>query len=174
MKKATIPLALLVAITAVGGGSQPDPLPVVSYAELCGMVRDLRGKVVIVYFYADYCTPCKAKGLPTLVELHEKYGKDGLEVIAANIDKPSETKARAQLVAWLAKIKARYKAVNVDPATFDYHARISTEGVPAVFIFNRENQWVKKLPLLNAAKDKVIEDVDYPAIKAIVASLLKS
>ncbi|MEO7453347.1 MAG: TlpA disulfide reductase family protein [Fimbriimonadales bacterium] len=43
----------------------------------------LKGKVVLIDFWATWCGPCKAAS-PTIQMLHEKYGKDGLVVIGAN------------------------------------------------------------------------------------------
>jgi hypothetical protein len=47
---------LTLALTAAGTLGQPgkDPLKTVSYSELGQMVRGLKGKVGVVYFWADY------------------------------------------------------------------------------------------------------------------------
>jgi thiol-disulfide isomerase/thioredoxin len=43
----------------------------------------LKGKVVLIDFWATWCGPCKAAS-PSVQALHDKYGKDGLVVIGAN------------------------------------------------------------------------------------------
>lgn len=47
---------LALALTAAGTLGQPgkDALKTVNYAELGQMVRGLKGKVAVVYFWADY------------------------------------------------------------------------------------------------------------------------
>ena len=43
-------------------------------------LKSLRGKVVVLDFWAFDCEPC-IETMPHIVELHEKYAKDGLVVI---------------------------------------------------------------------------------------------
>ncbi len=44
-------------------------------------LAELKGKVVLLDFWGLWCGPCR-KAMPKLVELHEKYARDGLEIIA--------------------------------------------------------------------------------------------
>lgn len=53
-----------------------------------GNVRTLsgvRGKVVLVNFWATWCPPCKAE-LPSMEELYRNYGKGDFEILAINIE----------------------------------------------------------------------------------------
>lgn len=45
----------------------------------------LKGKVVYVDFWASWCTPCK-QSFPWMNEMHNRYKKSGLEVVAINLD----------------------------------------------------------------------------------------
>ncbi|MCX7800267.1 MAG: TlpA family protein disulfide reductase [Fimbriimonadales bacterium] len=55
----------------------------------------LRGKVVLIDFWATWCGPCKMAA-PTMQSLHEKFGKQGLVVIGANVWERGNSKQKAQ------------------------------------------------------------------------------
>lgn len=62
-----------------------DALPDLASFQLAGTLpSSLKGKVVIVDFWASWCLPC-AESFPVLDELQKKYG-DRLVVIAVNVD----------------------------------------------------------------------------------------
>lgn len=65
-----------------------DQLPDLASFKLAGKLPDsLKGKIVIVDFWASWCQPC-AKSFPVLDELQKKYG-ERLVVIAVNVDEKS-------------------------------------------------------------------------------------
>jgi len=49
----------------------------------------LEGKVVYLDFWASWCDPCR-DSFPWMAEMKQKYGSDGLEVVAVNLDKERE------------------------------------------------------------------------------------
>lgn len=78
-----------------------DPLaPDVRFSTLRGeqfRTTDLRGKVVLVNFWATTCTRC-IEEMPRLVQTHEKFADRGFETIAVamNHDRPARVKAYAE------------------------------------------------------------------------------
>ena len=48
-------------------------------------LKEFRGKVVLVDFWASWCAPCKAS-FPWMQGLHRRYARDDLVVIAVNVD----------------------------------------------------------------------------------------
>lgn len=58
-------------------------------------LADLRGKVVIVDFWASWCEPCREE-MPVLERLYRRYGDRGLVVIGVSVDR-TERNARGFL-----------------------------------------------------------------------------
>ncbi|HEV3250725.1 MAG TPA: TlpA disulfide reductase family protein [Puia sp.] len=48
-------------------------------------LSDMKGKVVLVDFWASWCVPCRRNN-PRLVKLYKKYKKAGFEIIGVSID----------------------------------------------------------------------------------------
>ena len=52
-------------------------------------LSSLRGKAVMVNFWATYCGPCKIE-MPWLEELHKKYEPQGLQILGVAMDDSDE------------------------------------------------------------------------------------
>lgn len=66
--------------------------PNFSLPELNGhslQLSDYRGKVVLLDFWATWCTPCREE-IPHLVELQKKYRDQGLQIIGVSMDDSPE------------------------------------------------------------------------------------
>jgi thiol-disulfide isomerase/thioredoxin len=48
-------------------------------------LSSLRGKAVVVNFWATWCEPCKIE-MPSLVDLQKKYGSQGLQIVGVVMD----------------------------------------------------------------------------------------
>ncbi len=59
-------------------------------------LADLRGKVLLLNFWASWCPPCRAEA-PDLQALHSDYAEAGLRVIGVNMLESSPAKAKAFL-----------------------------------------------------------------------------
>jgi thiol-disulfide isomerase/thioredoxin len=59
--------------------------PDLAKAGLEGTLPDLKGKVVVVDFWASWCTPCK-KAMPMYAELHKEYAGKDVVIVAVSLD----------------------------------------------------------------------------------------
>lgn len=48
-------------------------------------LSDLKGKGVMLNFWATYCPPCEAE-MPFMEKLYPKYKDEGIEIVAVNLD----------------------------------------------------------------------------------------
>ncbi|MBL1276121.1 MAG: TlpA family protein disulfide reductase [Ectothiorhodospiraceae bacterium] len=49
-------------------------------------LKDFRGRVVLLDFWATWCPPCR-RSFPWMDEMHSRYEEDGLTIIAVSVDK---------------------------------------------------------------------------------------
>jgi thiol-disulfide isomerase/thioredoxin len=69
------------------GSPAPDfELPALDGKNL--KLSDLRGKAVLLNFWATYCGPCKVE-MPWFVELQKEYGEQGFQIVGVAMDDAS-------------------------------------------------------------------------------------
>jgi thiol-disulfide isomerase/thioredoxin len=108
----------------------------------------LEGKVGYLDFWASWCDPCR-DSFPWMAELKEKYGNQGLEVVAVNLDKERE-----KADAFLQAMKVNF-IVAFDP---DGDSAICYElrGMPGSFLIGRDgNIRASHMGFRNSDKEKL-------------------
>lgn len=99
MHKAVAGALMLVLWVAVADAAEPPPLghrmnpvsppvaaPDFTLPDMDGVehsLNDLRGKVVMLNFWATWCPPCRRE-MPSMQRLYAKYSEQGLVVVAVN------------------------------------------------------------------------------------------
>src|SRR5271167_1847695 len=84
--------AILPGLKAFAAMEVGQPAPALVVQELDGRTFDLgavRGKVVVVSFWATWCPPCR-KEMPVLDALYHRYHGQGLEMIGLSADRPHD------------------------------------------------------------------------------------
>lgn len=132
-------LALLSVPAILAACGSREPAPTFEYTLLDGVRRrsdSLRGKVVLVNFWATSCQPCLAE-MPRLVATHERFRGRDFETLAVamSYDPPAAVSDYAQtrrlpfgvVIDNTGAIARRFGDVQATPTTFviDKHGRVA-------------------------------------------------
>lgn len=102
-------------------------------------LSDLKGKVVLLDFWASWCGPCRREN-PAVVNLYNKYKDDGFTVMSVSLDKSKEK--------WVA-------AIEKDNLSWPYHVSdlaqwsskvaklYGVRGIPFTVLIDQEGKIVK-------------------------------
>jgi cytochrome c biogenesis protein CcmG, thiol:disulfide interchange protein DsbE len=95
------PAAIIVVATlAFASATIGQAAPALIVPELNGQafdLRTLRGKVVLINFWATWCPPCR-KEIPALDAFYKQYHAKGLELIGLSVDRPHDRKDVEQMM----------------------------------------------------------------------------
>ena len=161
-------LLLAAALFLLATPASADPpaavaVQVVKYDGLSALIKQNRGKVVIVDFWADYCVPCKRE-FPKLVALHNQHAKADLVAISVSLDDLTDDGAKDKVLKFLQKQQATMTNLILDEKPEVWQSKLKIDGPPLVMVFNRKGELEQKF---------VDKDVDYAVIGKLVAELLK-
>jgi len=135
-----------------------DTPPRVSVADLGGhpfrIPDDVRGKVVILHFWAGGCSSCREE-MPAMESLYNRYSKKGLTILAINVGQQKEA-----VRTFVAGMKVSYP-VFLDLDTKAAH-QYEVVGVPKTFILDRNGQ----------IRYKIVGSASMESLNKLVNSLL--
>ncbi|MCM0613373.1 TlpA family protein disulfide reductase [Marinobacter sediminum] len=115
-------------------------------------LSDMRGKVVLLDFWASWCGPCR-QSFPWMNDMQAKYRNQGFEVVAVNLDQDPGAAA-----AFLEKIPADF-TVAYDPDGETPQA-YEVMGMPSAYLIDR-NGFIhsQHIGFHNDRKDKYEADI---------------
>ena len=99
-------------------------------------VQDLRGKVVVVDFWATWCGPCVAE-MPKVKELYAKYKDEGVEFIGVSLDAPDEDGTKA-IKSFVEINKLNWPQFHGGAASKEFADSWGISGIPTVFVIDTE------------------------------------
>ncbi len=97
-------------------------------------LKDLKGKVVLVNFWATWCPPCR-KEMPDLEALYNRFQDQGFVILAL-----SEDEETAKVGPFIAEHKITYPIL-LDPGN-KVNNLFQVEGIPKSFVYDRDGKLV--------------------------------
>lgn len=124
-----------------GSDDYPAPAPPFSLKAFDGKwvrLTELRGKPVVLDFWATWCRPCRTS-MPHLDELQKRYSTRGLVVIGLSVDEesPSEVKRFAQ------QLGVSFRLGMANDRVLDDYGPI--RFLPTTFFIDRKGQVVRRV-----------------------------
>jgi thiol-disulfide isomerase/thioredoxin len=127
--------AAMAATVYAGGVSVGSKFPDISKMKLEGSVPSMKGKVMLVDFWASWCGPCR-QSFPQLDALYQKYHSRGFVVIGVSVDeKAADMKAflAANQVSFpTARDSGQQLVAAVGPQTMPTSVLVDQNGVVAL------------------------------------------
>ncbi|MDB5097947.1 MAG: alkyl hydroperoxide reductase [Cyanobacteria bacterium RYN_339] len=100
-------------------------------------LSDLKGKVVVVDFWATWCPPCRAE-IPDFVALQKQYGPKGLQIVGVSVDKGGT----AEVVKFMKANSINYPILMSDGATESAYGGI--RAIPTTFLIDKKGNVAHK------------------------------
>jgi thiol-disulfide isomerase/thioredoxin len=136
-----------------------QPAPALVVPLLDGRTFDLtseRGKVVIVNFWATWCSPCRAE-MPQLDSFYKRYHRRGVELLGLSVDDANDRAAVADVMRHFSY-----------PAALAANARVNGFGepvaVPMTWIIDAHGVVRARLVAGNAVTEQTLEQAVAPLL----------
>ncbi|MBA3066306.1 TlpA family protein disulfide reductase [bacterium] len=100
-------------------------------------LASLRGKVIIIDFWATWCGPCVYE-IPGFINLKNKYAKDGFEIIGLSVDRD-----KAAVMDFVRQKGINYPVAFADGDLQDQYGGI--KGIPTTFFIDRSGRIADKI-----------------------------
>jgi thiol-disulfide isomerase/thioredoxin len=112
-------------------------------------LSSLRGKAVLLNFWATWCEPCKIE-MPWLVDLQKKYGPQGLQIVGVAMDDSGEK----TIADFAKKMQVNYTVLLGSEKVAQRYGGL--DGLPTSFFLGRDGKVVDMA--LGLVSESTIED----------------
>lgn len=142
--------------------ANPSEAPDFSLEALDGKsmrLSDLRGKAVLLNFWATWCGPCKIE-TPWLVDLQNQYGHDGLQVVGVEMGDDGKD----EITKFVKDMGVNYPILIGKEAVGDAYGGVP--ALPETFFIGRDGKVVDKIIGLKGKaeiEDSIKKALDTPA-----------
>jgi len=151
---------VLAGVLAVGGNAQtkaPQQAKDFALKTVTGStikLSNLKGKVVLLNFWATWCGPCRAE-IPDFSALYEEYKSKGFEIVGVSLDDDGWD----SVTPFVKKYKIPYPIVLGNGKVVDEYGGF--EFIPTTFLIDKKGNIVDKhVGMMNRAQlEKKLKDL---------------
>lgn len=153
--------ALYLSVHRRAARNQPAdrPAPAIVLTDLSGQTINpagYKGKVVLVNFWAAWCTPCREE-IPQFVALQEKYRARGFQAVGISLDDPE-----GPLRDFCREYKVNYPIVMGDQKIAEAFGGVL--GLPTTFLIGRDGR----------IHIRQVGATDFPRLEQEISALLQA
>jgi peroxiredoxin len=130
MRGAAVAAALAITTTVGASASMAPSFSLPSRSGDTVSLAQLKGKVVMLNFWASWCGPCRQE-MPLLDSMYKRYSSLGFTLVGVNVDANSK-----DAEAWLSKTPVSF------PVLFDRESKVSAmydvKAMPSTVFIDRK------------------------------------
>ena len=116
----------------------PKPISAIIFEDFSGNkinLKDYQGKLVIINFWATWCAPCK-KEMPSLYKLHQNKNFKNLEILAVNMDQPTN---KVKIRKFLNNLNIQNLEIFFDNK-LNFVKEFKLRGMPTTVLINKKGE----------------------------------
>jgi len=115
----------------------PKPISPIIFEDFSGNqvnLKNYRGKLIIINFWATWCSPCK-KEMPSLDSLYQDDNFNNLEIFAVNMEQPNQIKTKK----FFTELNIKKLQIFFD-RDLNFVKEFKLRGVPTTILINKRGE----------------------------------
>jgi len=138
-------LTALICISTTAHPAEPDGSKLVGirYDRLSEVIRSTTDRPTLVYFWGEFCPPCRAK-YPGYVQLGQQLGAAKLREISVSLDEPNDPRAIAAARAFLERSGSQATHYYFLDKPDLWLEKLKMVGPPVMFLFDARGRLVQR------------------------------